>query len=62
MPWDKQRGVYGKWGDNDAHLRIQEREGVGYAAIVIAEISSGHEVLIWFQPLVCQLVSNLDIK
>jgi hypothetical protein len=43
-------------------FRFQEREGVGYAAIIIAKIRSGYEVFVWFQPFGCQLVSNLDIK
>jgi hypothetical protein len=38
---------------------LQERKVVGYAASVVAEISSGQVVLVWFQHLGCQLVSNL---
>jgi hypothetical protein len=57
MPLDKRH-----LADNETHLRHQEREGVGYAAIITAEISSGQEVFVWFYPFSCQLVPNLNIK
>jgi hypothetical protein len=56
MSWDKRQRAY-----NDTHLRLQERKGVGYAASIIAEISPGQEVFVWFHTFGCQLISNLDI-